>query len=157
MARRLAVRNPGAKESQFAAEFEAPELLTLGIVYERDSRFGGGAYSSLLKKLDRFSDRTLLVSLRSREDHAARIEDIDAAVSRIVAALQARGFKSPYLGSYVVARINPVRFHRPKKGETEPPMPIGQARTRMAPAARKFDLASVSAADLALVAAVAAE
>jgi len=157
MARTLAQRNPRAKEVQYAAEFEAPELLTLGIVYERNPRFGGSAYNSFLKKVDRFEDRTLPVSLRGREDCAARIEQIDAQVGHIVEALQARGFKSPYLRNYVVARINPVRFLRVKKGETGPAMPIAQALTRMAAAAAKFDLASVSARDLALVAAVAAD
>jgi ParB family chromosome partitioning protein len=157
MARSLASRQPRSKESQFGSEFEAPELLTLGIVYERNARFGGGAYTSFLKKVDRFSDRTLPASLREREDCASRIEQIDAEVGRIVAALQARGFKSPYLRSYVVARINPVRFHRPKKGQSAPALPIGQALTRMSAAARKFDVGSVSNADLALVAAVAAE
>jgi ParB family chromosome partitioning protein len=157
MARSLVARSPRAKEAQFAAQFEAPELLTLGAVYERNTRFAGGAYSSFLKKVDRFSDRTLLLSLRSRDDYAARIEQIDAQVGRIIAALQARGFKSPYLRSYVVARINPVRFQRVKKGQTEPPMPIAQALTRMAAAAQKFDLGSVTAADLALVAAVGAD
>ena len=157
MARTLAERNPRAKEAQFSAEFEAPELLTLGIVYERNSRFGGSVYNSFLKKVDRFEDRTLPVSLRSRDDWAARIEQIDAQVGRIVEALQARGFKSPYLRNYVVARINPVRFQRPKKGDTAPAMPIAQALTRMAAAAAKFDLGSVSATDVALVAAVAAE
>jgi ParB family chromosome partitioning protein len=97
------------------------------------------------------------VSLRSRDDWAARIEQIDAQVGRIVEALQARGFKSPYLRNYVVARINPVRFQRPKKGDTAPAMPIAQALTRMAAAAAKFDLASVSPTDVALVAAVAAD
>ena len=38
----------------------------------------------------------------------------------MVAALQARGFKSPYLRNYVVARINPVRFHKAKKGDDAP-------------------------------------
>ena len=37
---------------------------------------------------------------------------LQTQVKRIVAELQARGFKSPYLRGYVVARINPVRFHR---------------------------------------------
>src|SRR6478672_10877620 len=97
MARELAVRNPRAKESTFSAEFEAPELLTLGIVYERNARFGGGAYSPLLKKVERFAERTLPVSLRQREGYAARIAEIDAQVKRIIDALQARGFKSPYL------------------------------------------------------------
>jgi ParB family chromosome partitioning protein len=157
MARSLASRQPRGRESQFSAEFEAPELLTLGIVYERNPRFGGGAYTSFLKKVDRFSDRSLPVSLRERDDYASRIEQIDAEIGRIVAALQARGFKSPYLRGYVVARVNPVRFHRSKKADTGPAMPFGQALTRMAAAAKKFDLGSVSNADLALVAAVAAE
>lgn len=155
MARNLAIRRPKAKENEFAAEFEVPELLTLGIVYQRNGRFGGGAYSPLLKKVDRFADRTLAASLRRREDYAARIEGIDAQVKKIVEGLQKRGFKSPYLRAYVVARINPVRFHRPKKGETGPLMPIGEALTRMAAAAKRFDLDSVRGSDVALVAAVA--
>src|SRR5467141_3895858 len=130
---------------------------TLAVVYERNPRFGGGAYSSFLKKVDRFDARTLPASLRARDDCGARIEQIDAQVGRIVEALHARGFKSPYLRNYVVARINPVRFVRTRKGQTEAAMPIAQALTRMAAAAAKFDLASVSAGDVALVAAVATE
>jgi ParB family transcriptional regulator, chromosome partitioning protein len=160
MARKLAQRTPREKESRYAAEFEAPELLTLGIVYDGNARFGGGAYSSFLKKVDRFSERTLPASLREREGHAARLARIDADVGRIVAALQERGFKSPYLRAYVVARINPVRFvkaarsGKTRKQDEPPAMAVGEALTRMAAAARKFDLASVSNADLALVAAV---
>lgn len=154
MARNLAKRKPSAKESDYVAEFEAPELLTLGMVYEKNGRFGGGAYSPLLKKVDRFVDRGLAVSLRRREDYAARLQDIDVLVKRVIDELQKRGFKSPYLRNYVVARINPVRFHRPKKGDTSPPMPIGEALTRMAAAAKKFDVGSVRGSDLALVAAM---
>jgi ParB family chromosome partitioning protein len=152
MARSLAERQSQARESQFSAEFEAPELLTLGIVYEKASRFAGGAYSSFLKKVDRFSERTLPISLRERQDYASRLLEIDAQVKRIIAALQAKGFKSPYLRNYVAARINPVRFHKVKKGDTKPPMPIAQALTRMAAAAKGFKLESVSNRDLAWVA-----
>ncbi len=153
MARSLARRDGQSKESKFSAEFEAPELITLGLVYEKNLRFGGGAYSPFLRKVDRFSERPLAASLREREGFAARIAQIDAAVKRIVTELQKRGFKSPYLRSYVVARINPVRFHKMKKGDTKPVMPIAAALTRMAAAARKFNLNSVSSGDLALVAA----
>ena len=152
MAQSLAKRERDAKESRFAAEFESPELLTLGLVYERTSRFAGGAYSSFLKKVDRFSDRPLVASLRDREGYAARLQEIDTQVKRIIASLQQRGFKSPYLRNYVVARINPVRFHKVKKGETKPPMPLAQALTRMAAAAKGFKLDSVSNKDLAWVA-----
>jgi ParB family chromosome partitioning protein len=157
MARNLARRKPRAREQEFAAEFEAPELLTLGIVYAQNPRFGGGAYSPFLKKVDRFSDKTLPASLRRREDYAARLGEIDTQVKRIVQGLEARGFKSPYLRTYVVARINPVRFYKAKKGDPKPAMPIGEALTRMAAAAKRFDLGSVRAGDLALVAAVSSD
>jgi len=157
MARSLAERQSQAHESQFNAEFEAPELLTLGIVYEKSSRFAGGAYSAFLKKVDRFAERALPASLREREGFAARLLEIDAQVKRLIAALQAKGFKSPYLRNYVVARINPVRFHKAKKGDTKPPMPLAQALTRMAAAAKSFNVGSVSNADLAWVAVGAGE
>jgi ParB family chromosome partitioning protein len=152
MARNLAKRHASIKEAEYAKEFESAELLTLGMVYEKASRFAGGAYSSLLKKVDRFSERTLAASLREREGFASRLLDIEAQTKRIIQTLQKRGFKSPYLRNYVVARINPVRFHKLKKGDDRPPMPIGQALTRMAAAAKNFKLESVSNADLAWVA-----
>ena len=152
MARNLAKRRPSAKEAEYTKEFETAELLTLGIVYEKSSRFGGGAYSSLLKKVDRFSERTLAASLREREGFASRLLEIEAQTKRIIQTLQKRGFKSPYLRNYVVARINPVRFHKLKKGDDRPPMPLAQALMRMAAAAKNFKLESVSNADLAWVA-----
>jgi ParB family chromosome partitioning protein len=152
MARSLAKRHSTSKEAQYTAEFESAELLTLGIVYEKSSRFAGGAYSSFLKKVDRFSERTLAASLREREGYASRLLEIDARAKKIIEMLQTRGFKSPYLRNYVVARINPVRFHKSKKGDTKPPMPIAQALLRMAAAAKNFKVESVSSADLAWVA-----
>ncbi len=152
MARSLARKQPGAKETQFADQFESAELLTLGIIYEKLPRFAGGAYSPLLRKVDRFSTRALPAGLREREGYAARLQAIDTEVKKIIAGLQARGFKSPYLRNYVVARINPVRFKIQKRGETAPAMPIGQALTRMTAAAKGFKLESVSNADLAWVA-----
>jgi ParB family chromosome partitioning protein len=152
MARSLAKQQPKAPESQFVAEFESADLLTLGIVYENSPRFAGGAYGSLLKKVDRFSASTLVTSLREREGFAARLNEIDALVKKIITSLQARGFKSPYLRNYVVARINPVRFHKVRKGDTKPPMPLAQALTRMVAAARTIKLDSISHADLAWVA-----
>jgi ParB family chromosome partitioning protein len=149
MARNLAKRHPASKEAQYAPEFESAELLTLGIVYEKSSRFGGGAYSSFLKKVDRFSERTLAASLREREGFASRLLEIEAQTKRIIQTLQKRGFKSPYLRNYVVARINPVRFHKLKKGDNQAPMPLAQALTRMAAAAKNFNLESVSNTDLA--------
>ena len=152
MARTLARREPAAREAQFAQQFESAELLTLGIIYAKLPRFAGGAYSPLLKKIDRFSSRPLPASLREREGYAARLQAIEAGVKKIVTGLQARGFKSPYLRNYVVARINPVRFHVQKRGDPAPTMPIGSALTRMTAAVKDFKLETVSNADLAWVA-----
>ena len=152
MAQTLAVRSKRSKESDFSSQFESPELLTLGLVYLENGRFAGGAYSPLLKKVDRFSEKTLAASLKERGNWAKRFLSIDADVKRIISELQERGFRSPYLRNYVVARINPVRFHRAKKGETEPPMTVSAALTRMASSARRFDTQTVRDSDVALVA-----
>lgn len=152
MARSLVKKQGQTKEADLAPEFEAPELITLGAVYEKSPRFAGGAYSAFLKKVDRFSDRPLAKSLGEREGYAARLSEIDDQVKRIVADLAKKGFKSPYLRNYVVARINPVRFHKTKKGDTKPPMPIAQALTRMAASAKKFDAGSVKNSEIAWVA-----
>ena len=153
MARNLAKRDPKRTELSLSAEFEAAELLTLGLVYEDNLRFGGGAYSPMLKKVDRFTAKPLPAAIREREGYAKRLSEIDAQVKRIVSELQARGMKSPYLRSYVVARINPVRFHKAKPGDKKPAMPIAQALLRMLSAAKKFDLNKVNMSDLAFVAA----
>src|SRR5690606_31266626 len=160
MARALAAQRPRAREIDFAAELESPELLTLGIVYEQEGRFAGGAYAPFLKKIDPFATRTLPTSRRQRTDWASRLLDIDTRVKDIVAKLKQRGFRSPYLRNFVVARINPVRFHRRPRGKPqdgEPPMAMGAALTRMAAAARDFDTDSVSQHAVALVAAAVAE
>jgi ParB family transcriptional regulator, chromosome partitioning protein len=153
MARNLAKRDPKRTEASLAAEFEAAELLTLGLVYEDNLRFGGGAYSPVLKKVDRLTTKPLPAAIREREGYAKRLSEIDAEVKRIVGELQARGMKSPYLRSYVVARINPVRFHKAKPGDKKPAMPIAQALLRMLASAKKFDLNRVNMSDLAFVAA----
>jgi ParB family transcriptional regulator, chromosome partitioning protein len=156
MARALvAERRPG-KEADYAAEFESPALLTLGILYERDKRFSGSAYLPLLRKVDRFGATPLGASLRGREGAAARIAEIDARVSAIVERLRARGFRSPYLRTFVVARVNPVRWI--KVGSTadgKPPMALGAALTRMARGIRQFDVDAVKPNELAMIAAVA--
>jgi ParB family chromosome partitioning protein len=158
MAREIAARDARTKESDHGEEFEVAPFLTLGIIYEEEGRFAGGAYHPVLRRVDRFDPAaTLRASLRRREGWASRLKDIDASVTKTVKALQARGFKSPYLRTFVVARINPVRWIKMKKGDTTPPMSVGEALTRMARAIRDFKVDSVKQSDLALVAAVAPE
>jgi ParB family chromosome partitioning protein len=156
MARALVAERRSGKESDYAGEFESPALLTLGILYERDKRFSGSAYLPLLRRVDRFAATPLGAPLRSREGAAARIAEIDARVSAIVERLKARGFRSPYLRTFVVARVNPVRWIKVgSAGDGNPPMALGAALTRMARSIRQFDVDAVKPSELAMIAAVA--
>jgi ParB family chromosome partitioning protein len=110
MLRALAEARPTAIEREFAFEFDQPAFLTLGAAYEERPRLSGGAYHPVLRRIDDFLDERLPKALKERTRRAQRILDIDAQVGAIVDKLKKRGFTSPYLRPFVVARINPIRF-----------------------------------------------
>jgi ParB family chromosome partitioning protein len=105
------------RESEMALEFEEAGLVTLGFAYEERPRLSGGAYAPILKKVDAFADEKLSRALAERERRAKVLLAFDDAVSEAVARLKERGFDSPYLKAFVVARVNPLRF---MKGSAPP-------------------------------------
>ena len=109
MARGLAELDPGRKESEFEFELEDGSLVTLGCAYEERPRFAGGAYAPALKASDHFLDERIGDALELRRSRALRLLAIDDRVAEIIEALKARGFESPYLRNFVVARIRPFR------------------------------------------------
>src|SRR5262249_45060231 len=66
MARALA-RTSKQAESEFAFEFEQPAFLTLGVCYEGRPRLSGGAYQSILRRIDDFLDEPIAQALKERE------------------------------------------------------------------------------------------
>jgi ParB family chromosome partitioning protein len=100
----------GRKEADFELEFEEAALVTLGFAYEQRGRLSGGAYHPALRKVDPFIARSLKDAIAERERRAARVLELDEAVTDAVKRLKERGLTSPYLRSFVVARINPLRF-----------------------------------------------
>ena len=112
MLRALAAERSNATEREFAFEFDQPAFLTLGAAYEQRPRLSGGAYHSVLRRIDDFLDERLPKALKERGRRAALVLDIDAQVGDIVDKLKKRGFTSPYLRPFVVARINPIRFSK---------------------------------------------
>jgi hypothetical protein len=54
----------------------------------------------------------LPAALAVRDERAAALIELDEVVASAVAALKERGFVSPYLKAFVIARINPLRFQR---------------------------------------------
>lgn len=132
-----------ARESEMALEFEEPALATLGFAYEKKARLSGGAYHPILRKVDAFVDRRLSDAIRERERRADVVLAFDEAVSGAVARLKERGFDSPYLRNFVVARVNPLRF---VKGD---PPPFDDLFAQMTRRAAGMDPAKVKSEDVA--------
>jgi ParB family chromosome partitioning protein len=112
MLRALADERASTTEREFAFEFDQPSFLTLGAAYENRPRLSGGAYNSLLRRIDDFLDERLPRALKERERRADLVLKIDDQVSAIVDKLKKRGFTSPYLRPFVIARVNPIRFSK---------------------------------------------
>jgi ParB family chromosome partitioning protein len=107
------------REDALALEFEEPALPTLGLAYERRPRLSGGAYHPVLRRSDEWIGRPLATALAARERRAEALLALDDAVGVIVDRLKKRGFQSPYLRSFVIARINPLRFMKGKAPPVE--------------------------------------
>jgi ParB family transcriptional regulator, chromosome partitioning protein len=135
----------GAPEDTYALEFEEPALITLGLCYEARPRFSGGAYHPVLKRVEEFLKKPLQAALDIREQQANTLLELDDLIVKQVEALKAKGLTSPYLKSFVVARVNPLRF-RPKDAL---PLSFTDALDRMAQAAQKFNPDKIKFDDLA--------
>ena len=112
MLRALADAGERREERAFAFEFDQPAFLTLGAAYEERARLSGGAYHPLLRRIDDFLDDPPPRALKERVRRAGKLLTIDDRVGDIVHKLKARGFTSPYLRPFVIARINPIRFSK---------------------------------------------
>ena len=111
MARALAKLGSDS-ESSYAFEFEQPAFLTLGVAYEERPRLSGGAYQSILRRVDTFLDEPVGKAVKERERRGRKILKLDDAVSVAVDKLKAKGLTSPYLKPFVVSRVNYTRFSK---------------------------------------------
>jgi ParB family transcriptional regulator, chromosome partitioning protein len=145
-------KKAATSEADVAFELEQASLVTLGICYEDNARFSGGAYNSVVARTEVFSAEPIKKSLVLRQAHAERLLELDVAVTAAVARLKESGFTSGYLKPIVVARINPLRFIKAGKDDARPD--FDRTIDRMLDGARKFDPSKVKAQDVAIAAAV---
>ena len=120
-------------------------MLTQGLCYLENGRFSGGAYHPILRRSDAFIKKPLKAALAIREERARSLIDLDTKVVEKVEALKTRGLTSPYLKSFVVARINPIRF-RPRDAA---PLGFDEVMERMSKAVDKMSVEKIKVEDLA--------
>ena len=141
--RGLIDEDPKRPETQFAYYLEEASLVTMGMCYERNGKFAGGAYNPVVRRLERFSEDSLAKAVKVHERHADMLMELDERVAAVIAKLKARGFVSPYLRAFVIARINPLRWM-----QGEPP-PLEDVLKTMRERAGKFNTEKVKQEDLA--------
>jgi ParB family chromosome partitioning protein len=130
-------------ESGFAFYLEDPALVTIGICYERNPRFAGGAYHPVLRRLETFSEDPIGKAVRNHEKLAELTLEVEARVAEVIQKLKDKGLTSPYLRSFVVARINPIRWIQ---GDLPPAQKVLES---MRDKAAKFNVERVRQEDLA--------
>jgi len=133
-------------ETDFAFYLEEADLVTLGFCYEKKSMFAGGAYHPILRRLEPFEDEPLKKTVRQHEKRAEMVMDLEEKVSDVVKRLKERGLTSPYLRTFVVARINPLRWIKGDLPEVE------SVLKTMTERAGKFNVEKVRPQDLASMA-----
>jgi ParB family chromosome partitioning protein len=136
MARALAGESRQPEEA-FAFQFEQPSYLTLGAAYESRPRLSGAVYQSVLRRIDEFLATPLPKAVAERERRAKLVLAIDDRVTAIVEKLKARGFTSPYLRPFVVARVNPIRFSKSSSFDFD------EVLEKMSASAGKFNIDKV--------------
>jgi ParB family transcriptional regulator, chromosome partitioning protein len=102
-------------EEAFAFQFEEPYFITLGLLYEKNRRFAGGAFAPILRRVDGFLAKPLKSAYEVREERAAQVADADAHLKKAVDALRRRGINHPFVKNFVLARCNPLSRARKNK------------------------------------------
>ena len=108
MYRGLAAEQPASTEEEWAFQFESPHFVTLGLLYEANKRFAGGAFAPILRRVDKFLKTTLRKGLEEREERAGLVRAADEALNLVVAKIKKRGINHPYVKNYVLARTTPL-------------------------------------------------
>ena len=108
MYRGLLEEEPKKGEEDYAFQFEAAHHITLGLLYEQNKRFAGGAFAPILRRVDSFLSGTFVKTLPVREERAKMVRSVDEALAGVVDQLKKRGIRHPFVKNYVLARTTPL-------------------------------------------------
>jgi len=143
MYRALVEKSPRDSEDAYAFQFESAHFITLGLLYEENKRFAGGAFTPILRRVDKFLKVTLPKGLEERQKRAGLVRETDEALTVVVAKLKKRGLRHPYVKNFVLARTTPLTRAR----KTLPSFEV--TFRRLAENLREFDVAKIRYEDIA--------
>ena len=95
-------------EDSFAFQFEEAYYATLGLLYENHPRFAGGAFGSILRRVDKFLKEPLKDAFEERQRRAALVEKASGILDKQVEKVKRRGIRHPFVKNFVLARCNPL-------------------------------------------------
>jgi ParB family chromosome partitioning protein len=108
MYRALADEQPSTTEDDWAFQLESAHLITLGLLYEENKRFAGGAFAPILRRVDTFLKTTLRKGLGERQERAELVRAADETLATVVARVKKRGINHPSVQNYLLARTTPL-------------------------------------------------
>jgi len=95
-------------EDSFAFQFEEAYYATLGLLYEEHPRFAGGAFGSILRRVDKFQKEPLKEAFEERQRRAALVDKASGILDKQVEKVKRRGIRHPFVKNFVLARCNPL-------------------------------------------------
>ena len=108
MYRALVKEEPETTEERWTFQFESAHFVTLGLLYEENKRFAGGAFAPILRRVDKFLKHALPKGLEARTERADLVREADAALGAVVTKIKKRGINHPYVKNYLLARTTPL-------------------------------------------------
>ncbi|HEV8616408.1 MAG TPA: chromosome partitioning protein ParB [Methylomirabilota bacterium] len=108
MYRGAAEQKPASSEEDWQLQFESPHFITLGLLYEVNKRFAGGAFAPILRRVDKFLKVSLRKGLEERAERAELVRAADETLVQVVAKVKKRGINHPYVKNYLLARTTPL-------------------------------------------------
>src|ERR1700675_2441028 len=142
MYRGLVKEEPDASEEAYTFQFESPHFVTLGLLYEENKRFAGGAFAPILRRVDKFLKGRFPKTLEEREERAELVRGADEALADVVAKIRKRGINHPYVKNFVLARTTPLTRER----KTLPS--FDQTFKKLVDNIERFDVAKVRYEDI---------
>ncbi|MEO0240111.1 MAG: chromosome partitioning protein ParB [candidate division WOR-3 bacterium] len=142
MYRALMEMDENKNESDYSFQLEEPAYITLGIVYEKQAKFAGGAYHSFLKKIDNFLEIPIKEAYIEREKRSQILQEVDEIVVDIVIKLKERGISHPFVKNFVVSKCNPLG----RKRKTE--FTYEEAMEKFKEKLQSLDIESITLADI---------